>query len=245
MKTKTQKQLIVVSIISFVVTVFLLTSTIFAWVSLSRQAGSSFISNLTDISSDFEFYIYRDSDFNGSGNKLITDECVAIDYENCFENIPNPKVSQIINPEMKPSDRISFALKIINKSSMPIDIRLSFGGISSTGYNEDYNKIQRAFMYEVTAIRYLNGGIEGDDIKSSANIINAHFESHEVSHYVLLNNFELSKNGTLNDRAVIYFDLYFDENIFGLNDLLESTGNSNVFMNQTLVVNNFYIELDV
>jgi len=245
MKTQTQKRHIVVSLIAFVVTVFLLTSTIFAWVSLSRQAGSSFVSNLTDISSEFEFYIYRDSDFNGSGNKLITDECVAPGDENCFENILNPKVSQIITPEMKPSDRISFALKIINKSSMPIDIRLSFGGVSSTGYSEDYNKIQRAFMYEVTAIRFLNGGIESDDVKGTANVVTGHFQSHEVSHYVLLNNFELSENGTLDDRAVVYFDLYYDENIFGLNELQESTGNSNVFMNQTLVVNNFYIELDV
>lgn len=245
MKTKTQKKLIVVSIISFVVTVFLLTSSIFAWISISKHADGSFISNLTDISSDVEFYIYRDSSFNGSGNKLISDECLAPGDEECFENIPNPKVSQIISPDVKPSDRLSFAIKIKNLSSTQIDIRLSFGGITSIDYPENYNKIQRAFKYEVTSIRYLNNGVEGNDIKNSANTYSSHFDTNELARYILLDGFELKKNGNANDRVVVYFDLYFDENISGFNELLEPIGNSNAFMSQLFRIDNFYIELDV
>lgn len=244
MKTKTQKQLIVVSIVSFVVTVFLLTSSIFAWISISRKANGSFVVNLTDISSDFEFYIYRDTTFGGNGTKLISDECTAPGEEQCFEKVVNPKVTQIISPEVKPSDKMSFALKIVNLSSVNINVRLSLGGIISTGFNEEYNKIQRAFMYQITGIRYLNGGVEGFDVKGTADTTSLHFHNNELARYVMLEDFELKKNGSTNDRAVIYFDLYFDENIHGFNESLVSTGNSNAFMNQTFVIENFYIELD-
>lgn len=244
MKTKTQKQLIVVSIVSFVVTVFLLTSSIFAWISISKKANGSFIVNTTDISSDSEFYLYKDSAFAGSGTKLISDECTAPGEEQCFQKIINPQVSQIISPDIKPSDRMSFALKIVNLSSVNTTLRLSFGGIVSIGFNEEYNKIQRAFLYEITGIRYLNSGIEGNDIKASADTTSMHFHNNELSRYILLEDFELKKNGSENDRAVIYFDLYYDENIYGMDELLVSTGNSNAFMNQTFIIEKFYIELD-
>ena len=139
---------------------------------------------------------------------------------------------------------MSFALKIVNLSSVNINVRLSLGGIISTGFNEEYNKIQRAFMYQITGIRYLNGGVEGFDVKGTADTTSLHFHNNALARYVMLEDFELKKNGSTNDRAVIYFDLYFDENIHGFNESLVSTGNSNAFMNQTFVIENFYIELD-
>lgn len=245
MKTKTQKQLIVVSIISFVVTIFLLTSSIFAWISLSKQAGGSFITQTTDISSNLEFYIYRDPLFNGSNNKLTSDECLAPGDVGCFEQIINPKVSQIITPDLKPSDKMSFAIKITNLSSKKIDIRLSFGGVTSTGYIENYNKIQRAFLYEVTAIRYSNNNSQGTDIKSTSAITTSHFSNEDSPRYVLLDEFALQKKDNTNSQVVVYFDLYYDESIHGLDESLQSTGNSNAFMYQEFEIKHFFIELDI
>lgn len=247
MKTKTQKQLIVVSIISFVMAIFLLSSSVFAWIALSKQVDSKdFIVDLTDVSSNLEFYLFNDGEtFTGSGTHTISDECEAPGNLNCFQKITKSRTVPIFTSDvkLKPSDRISFAIKIGNLSSKSIDIKLSFDEVSSLGFILNENQIQRAFQYEITAIRYLNGVVESSDVKSGANISTDHFINDYSGKYLLLDELTLEKKDTLNSKVIVYFDLYFDELVLGKDEFGMSTGNSNAFMNQTLHIKKLLIEL--
>lgn len=239
------------SLLYLLLAIFLCTTSIYAWISISNIGKSSLIVNVFQVKSKYEFYVYQSFNYTGNPNDdpvLENDKCLATNDENCYLLIDSPTPNDIIDNKtnLVPSNQFSYALIITNLSNVDVKLKLEFADILSPENEIEKNKIQYAFLYEVTKVAYYNNGVEGDDIKDSPeiNIYSQHFDNPTRNKYTLVENIELGKSEDPNDQIIIYFNLYFDENVKGY-DAEGNPTSSLPFSNQMLTIGkiNLYLEM--
>lgn len=242
MVNKKSNRLLLFTIALFIVTVVGLTSAVFAWVSSSNQnTVGEFVGQVKDLSVSTDFYMFKeDGTFTGSDLYELTDN-VCTSNNDCYELIANPTANQVLPDKLRPGNKLSYAIKITNTSSTPTTIDLKLLGVSSLLFQQSNNQIQRAFKYEVKAVRYLNGVTESSDQKSNFTFANAHFLL-SVADYDLISNVDLANTGEINSVVIVFFDLYFDPQIGSYDGLGNLENNANAFMNQQLIVDKLMVD---
>ncbi|CCV65963.1 hypothetical protein BN85309420 [Paracholeplasma brassicae] len=244
MRRNQSNRLFFLTIGLFILTLGLFTSVVFAWISQSRNASvSPFVASVKDLAIDFDFYRYNDEDtFDGSSSyTLENNTCNNTTF--CYDFLENPTASAVIPQKLKPSDKLSFAITISNRSTTDTTLDLKLNGVMSLGFNQINNQIQRAFKYEVKAVKYLNNSVESADQKTLFSYANTYFVP-EVSNYTLIDDVSLAKQNDANSVVIIFFDLYFDPSIgsYDTNNVLQN--NSNAFMNQVFKIDQLLIDYE-
>ncbi|MBN2300657.1 MAG: hypothetical protein JXC31_05670 [Acholeplasmataceae bacterium] len=242
---QTLNRLVMVSVVYLVLALFIFTVVVFAWYTLTDINRANLVSQISGVEAEYEFYVYRDSDKDGSDHQTLIDNVCSIGEDKCYEFVTNPTFSYLIPGYAAPGERFSFAIKIRSIGQTEGSLKLDFTGITSIGYDIDENKIQKAYEYSVSKISYINSGIETSDIKDTLGIIygNQHFSYSFINVYNLVNNVPFGMLDDSNSTVVIYFDLYFDPTIYGQTSEGVSHENSNIFMNQIFVIQHIYMTI--
>jgi len=241
------------SMISMLAMALLFIGVTFAWFTVSQQSQTDNISLQVDGDLfEYQFYVYVESLYLGddapSLNNKICDELLSI---NCYEEVETSGPEYLFSDThtLTPNNRFSFAIKISNISPKELSVFLELKNLSSTGYLLPANKIQVAFEYDVTRIVYVNAGVEGMDIKDSLAIEYAgdsvtpdpHFGLSDSLPYRLASNIPISNEGS-SQTIILFFNLYFDPELSGIDEFGLSTGNSNAFQNQSLIIKTLKID---
>jgi len=224
--------------------ILLLATTTYAWFTLTNENNSVFVSQISGVEAEYEFYVYNDPTLSENTNLTLINNTTTSETEyDKYLKIDNPTTNYIVPEYMAPGDMSQFALKIINVGTTSGQISLSFANIISEGYDLDVNKIQTAFKYSVDKISYINDGVETSDQKDLLSLYyyEDYFSKDDNLDYDLINDVPLG----IDDNAivVIYFKLYFDPTIYGKKSDGTSYTNSNIFMGQKLYVNKIYMDL--
>lgn len=235
---QSMNRLILVSMVYFVLALFIFTVVVYAWYTLTDINKTNLVSQVSGVEAEYEFYVYNDIEKNGSNELTLIDNVCSLDQELCYKYIPNPTFSHLIPGYAAPGERFSFAIKITSVGSSQGYLRLDFKGIVSIGYDIIQNKIQRAYEYEVDKISYINLGTETEDLKDTSGIVygHQHFAYDYSNVYNLVTNVPFGLEGDINSTVVIYFDLYFDPYIYGQTSEGIPHTNSNIFMNQIFII---------
>ncbi len=238
-------RLVMVSVVYLVLALFIFTVVVFAWYTLTDINRASLVSQISGVEAEYEFYVYRDSIKDGSSNLTLIDNVCTVDQDLCYEYIPNPIFSHLMPGYAAPGERFSFAIKIRSIGQTEGNLKLDFTGITSIGYDIVQNKIQKAYEYNVDKISYINFGIESADVKDNPGIIyeNQHFLYDYSNIYNLVTNVPFGMLDDSNSIVIVYFNLYFDPTIFGQTSEGISHENSNIFMNQILIIQHIYMTM--
>jgi hypothetical protein len=225
-----------------------------AWFTVSTENEVGLVGQTGSIATDYDFYVFQEPDFLGAGNQSVTtDMCVELDDEDCYLLIENPTAVHMIDGTrtLMPGDRFSFAIRISNQGNTDGILSLTFTSVVSAGFVLDANRIQRAFSYRVTKIVYVDQNVESSDIKDVAPINYAgmgmpdapFFSIVPSAAYLLASGISLVDEGPTSE-IIIYFELYFDPEVEGVDALGAPTGNSNAFMNQSLLIEHILMAFD-
>ncbi|HAQ56513.1 MAG TPA: hypothetical protein DCR44_03830 [Acholeplasmatales bacterium] len=250
MKLTTKRLLTSVFSLISVSLLFVLAS--YAWFNLTQQTQTDLALVVEGEEYEYEFYVYRDTDFLGNAAPTLTDDiCLDGSSQDCYVELVDPEPRHLFAEAsiLRPGNRFSFALKITNISGSDQLFVLAIDELASTGYALSSNKIQRAFVYSVVKIVYLSAGVESADVKDTAGIAYAgkaplndpHFEVGSDGPYELANQLPLDAVGS-EATMIVFFDLYFDPLVYGVDELDVSTGNSNAFQNQVFIVGKLKID---
>ncbi|OPZ33625.1 MAG: hypothetical protein BWY97_00378 [Tenericutes bacterium ADurb.BinA124] len=237
-----------VSLGTFAVSLLVFISIGFAWISLSKSASGSLVTQVGNVEAEYAFYIYLDNSRDGSSNpSLSTNECSSGSDDACYWLIENAENPYIFGDTAKvfPDDRFSFAVKVKNIGDFDAHLSLDLRHLVSQGYDIADNKIQVAFEYEVTKITYLVAGTESADVKTSSGITlhTGHFLKNVDDRYAIVENIPLSCTDVNTKEAIVYFDLYFDPLVSGKTQLGVLTNNSNAFENQQFTISQIAVIL--
>jgi hypothetical protein len=239
------KRLLMMSLSTFVIALFMLITVGFAWFSFANKADTSLISQIGNVDADYQFYIYLDTSRHGDAAPVLSNQCSSSSDDACYyliENTNNPLTEPVYvfgsSDLVVPGNKFSFALKVSNTGNIAADLALNFLNIISTGFDFAINKTQIAYQYQVTRITYTESGYETGDIKSSYGIVTNtdHFLSNYDESYALASNIPLALPGSSNSSVIVYFDIYFDPDVSGFTELGVPTDNSNAFENQTFTI---------
>jgi hypothetical protein len=238
--------MILVSITYLTLSILIFTVSVFAWFTLTNVNDASLVKNISGVEAEYEFYIFKDSTHSGSTDlRLMENLCSPTKTDQCYEYIPNPTTMYIVDGLAAPGERFSFALKITSVGASSGFADLTLGNLVSLGYDRIENRIQTAFTYELTKVSILIDGVESEDIKNEDPITfqNDHFISEYNVIYPLVKNVPLINTGVFQSAAIVYFDFYFDPEIYGIDIYGQPFTNSNIFMNQILEIRNIYMTL--
>jgi hypothetical protein len=224
----------------------------YAWFNMTQQTETDLALAINGEQYEYEFFVYRDTDFLGSLAPTLTDNVCADEFaQHCYLELIDPEPQHLFSeaPALRPGNRFSFALKLTNISGADQLFVLAIDELASTGYALSTNKIQRAFVYSVAKIVYLSGGVESADVKDTAGIAYAgkapvttpHFLTGDDGPYELADQLPITDGGS-EGVMIIFFDLYFDPDIHGVDALDVTTGNSNAFQNQVFIVGKLRID---
>ncbi len=246
------KRMLIISVCAFVAAFFALISMGYAWFSMMNFTGGSTVSAVGDVDAEYSFYVYLDQARTGNADPEISNQCASGTDDTCFwliENTENPQTEPVYifggTDEVVPGDKFSFALKVTNVGDVDAFLSLDFLNLTSEGYLLSENKIQVAFQYQVTRITYFAEGYEGGDEKDSPGITlhEGHFLSSNDAQYDLVEGIPINITDIYSSTAIIYFDLYFDPAISGVDGLGNPVGNSNAFENQTFTISKIALTL--
>lgn len=242
--SNTYKRLVMVSLTYFTISLFILTSIVYAWFTMTNTNRANLVAGISGVEAEYQFYIYQDTYRNGSSSLTLENNvCTPSKTDECYELITNPTVPTLIPGFVAPGERFSFAIRIVSVGASSGRLRLDFGGLTSQGFDLDVNKIQSAFSYEVTKISYIDMGIESSDQKDQEPIVyySEHFVYDNNGPYPLVESVPMGQQNGQNSIIVIYFDLYFDPFVYGFDIYGEPYTNSNIFMNQIFTVNHIFM----
>lgn len=244
---KSWRRLVALLIIYIVFSISAISIVTFAWFTLSDENHTELISNLTDIEVDYEFYIYKDSLHLGNTTPSLINNLCDLKNDQCYQLIYNPTVAQLIEGSVAPGERFSFAIKVRSQGQTQAYLSLDFGGVTSENYIREENKIQTAFMYEVTKISYLSEDSESGDFKSDSPIeVDSSYFSHEIGLiYPLVHHVPVINRDFESNTVIVYFDLYFSKTIFGTDELGIPYINSNIFMNQVFSIEHVFMKMSL
>jgi hypothetical protein len=250
--TGSPKRMLIVSLSTFVIALIAVISMGFAWFSLSNWGKSSMVATVGDINANYEFYVYLDQSRLGDSSPAISNDCSSSSDDTCYwlkENTSNPANEPVFqfgdNDGIVPGNKFSFALKITNIGNMDAYVDISFKNLISEGFYLSTNKIQRAFYFQVTRMTYFYNGYEGPDINNSLGIVSHenHFLVDFDEKYSLVESIPLGFDDPDNSSVIVYFDIFFDPNISGLDAYGNSTNSSNEFEDQIFTISQIEILL--
>ncbi len=242
---KTRK--LVISSIFYVLFVTLMTTTVtYAWFTITNTNDAHLVSNISEIEAEYEFFAYQNINRDGSDELTLTDNICLVEGEDlCYLTIPNPTTPFLIDGSAAPGERYSFAIRITSVNNPIGSLKLDFGGLVSEGYNIIENKLQTAFYYQVDKISYLNYGVETEDLKDSLGIVyhQGFFTYDNDIFYPFVSNIPMQNEENVSTLIMIYFNFYFDPNIYGQESDGTPYTNSNIFMNQIFTINDLYMSV--
>ncbi|MCR3905613.1 MAG: hypothetical protein NUK62_01100 [Tenericutes bacterium] len=244
-KYQSLNRLIMISIVYFILSLGILTSVIYAWFTLTNLNRTDLVSQIAGVEAEYQFYVYKDESHTGSLNPTLTDNVCTIGEDLCYEYIPNPTYSHLIDGYVAPGERFSFAIRIVSVGAAGGMLRLDLSGLVSWGFDIPENKIQRAFFYEVTKLAYINNDIESVDYKDHEPIVYyaQHFQYNHDGIYPLISDVPMGVENASNSVLIVFFDLYFDPTIYGQTIDGISHDNSNIFMNQLFIINYIFMNI--
>lgn len=243
---KTGKNRIKMSILSLSLGLIMFVGATFAWFTLSIETSSSLILNVDGEDYEYRFFVYQELDHSGNPSPtLVNTICAESSSQECYLEIVNPNSTHLISNEhtLVPGNRFSFALEITNISEKDLNFAFSFSDLSSIGYLLSTNKIQIAFNYSVSKIVFSDNGLETSDVKDTRGMIyagmapleNPHFGLVDSSLYELASAIPVAGLGS-EQKVIVFFDLYFDPTVSGLDSEGIQVGNSNAFQNQKFII---------
>jgi hypothetical protein len=218
----------------------------YAWFTITNENNAHVVSKISGVEAEYQFYAYENMYRQGSQNlTLIDNVCELNDLEDlCYQEIKNPIYPKLIDGSVAPGERFSFAIAISSVGSTQGYLDLTLGNIKSIGYDLEINKIQTAFAYEVTKISYIHNGVETSDMKDGLTYQSyTYFEMDDSLYYPLVVDIPLVDNDDLLSKVIIYFDVYFDPTIFGMDIEGIPYTDSNIFLNQTFNINDVYMNV--
>ncbi len=226
---------------------FALAITAYAWFTITNQNDARLISDLTEIETSYQFYVYQDHYNQGDQLKDLYNQLCLDTEVFCYKEIEEPTINHLFNGSIAPGSRFSFALVITNLTDKQAYLKLDFGGIRSTQAPDAYNLIQIAFEYQVTKISYMNEGVETPDRSTYHPIIRYqnHFGLSSNELYPIVKNVPTLDIYTGSNELIVYFELYFDPSIYGRDLEGNPYPNSNIFMNQTLWIEHLYMMITI
>ena len=245
-RQKQYRKLIISSIFYIAVALTMTTYVTYAWFTITNTNQANLVSNISEIEAEYEFFIYQNTARDGSDDlTLIDNTCVIADEDLCYKYIPNPTAAVMLSGSTAPGERISFAIRITSVNNQLGLLKLDIANLVSTGYIQEVNKLQTAYYYQVDKISYINNNVETLDLKSSYGMeyYQGYFTYDNDSLYPLVSKVPMCIEENLDTLIVIYFDLYFDPYIYGTDDLGFPYTNSNIFMNQTLTIQNILMSV--
>lgn len=242
------------SVLSLISVALIFVFATYAWLNLTQSAESELALSIDKNLYEYRFFVYRDIHFLGNDAPTLVDSvCVDGSEQHCYLEIVDPTPAHLFSEAavLRPDNRFSFALEITNVSGVSRFFQLFFAELASSGYALSTNKIQRAFAYSVTRIVYAEDGVESGDVKDSGGIVYAgmapdpvpHFGSTADGSYVLAAHLPIDAGGD-QGTMILFFDLYFDPYVEGVDAEGVGTGNSNAFQNQVFIVGKLRIETD-
>lgn len=234
------------SIFHLLVSLTMISVVTYAWFTITNENNAHVVSKISGVEAEYQFYAYENSLRQGSSNQtLINNVCDLNDLEDlCYEEVKNPIYPKLIDGSIAPGERFSFAIAISSVGSTQGYVDLTLGYIESLGYDLDVNKIQTAMGYEVTKISYIHDGVETVDMKADLDYQSfTHFSVEDNLYYPLIVDVPLVDNDDLLSKVVIYFDVYFDPTIFGMDIEGIPYTNSNIFLNQIFNINDVYMNV--
>ena len=247
MDAKAYKRKLIFSLIYFLSALLLLITVSYSWFSLTNVNRASLIAQSSGVEAEYLFYVYRDALNDGlPENPFLVDNICLVEGElDCYLFIANPTVSHLIAGKGAPGDRFSFALKVINIGSQQGDLSLTFNGVKSFNFDLPENRIQTAFYYEVTKIAYENDGVESADIRSLEGLQHnsGYFLQNQTNGYQLIRFVPVYPEDEPNNIVIIFFDMYFDPTIYGVDALGNPYTNSNIFRNQVFLIEEIYMTI--
>lgn len=237
-KVNRRNKLFMLTTIYVLIIVLLLTTVTYAWFSVTNLNKGNLISQISGIEAEYEFYVYNDPTHEGSTSLTLVNNTTTDELEyGKYLYIPNPTETTLIDGYVAPGERFSFAIKIYNTGTTQGYVSLSFSNVNSFGYATSVNKIQNAFSYEVTQVSFMSiSGVETSDIKDTyaLDYKNDFFDGEVHAYYELINDAPLNIDDF--SSTVIYFDIYFDPFVYGIDPFGDPYTNSNIFMGQSLKI---------
>ncbi len=234
---KSKNYLLINATIYVFIIVLMLTTVTYAWFSLTNHNRATLVTQVSGVEAEYEFYIYNDPTHSGSQSYTLIDNTTNNPDElNKYLFITDPTNVTLIDEYSAPGERFSFAIKIANIGTTTGHVTLSLYNIESELYDRVENKIQTAYEYSVEKISYIADGVESEDQKDiqSLNYYADHFDYMSGLRYYLVDHIPLQYGeGT---SVVIYFDLYFDPTVYGIDAYGQPYKNSNIFMGQKFTI---------
>lgn len=228
------------------ISVFMFSVVTYAWFTITDTNQAHLAVKTSGVEAEYKFYVYKNIYHSGSSNLTLIDNIctVGLDEDLCYEEVNNPITPKLIEGSVAPGERFSFAIAIQSLGSTQGYVDLSFGNLESIGYDLEENKIQTAFGYEVTKISYIDENIETNDVKD----LYLYQSYTNFSHlddviYPLVTDVSLVYQDQYAGSLIIYFDVYYDPTIFGVDPFGMPYTNSHIFMNQTFNLHDVYMNV--
>lgn len=226
--------------------VFMLSVVTYAWFTITYENKAHLTSKISGVEAEYTFYVYQNQYHTGSNNlNLYENTCSVLNQEDlCYEEITNPIEPELIKGSVAPGERFSFAIAINSIGTNQGFVDLTLGRVESIGYDIEANKIQKAFGYEVTKISHYQNDFETEDHKALYTYQSfRYFDVADGLNYELVTDVPMIYDINYPSKVIIYFDVYYDPQIFGQD--LDGTPhtNSHAFINQTIVINDIYMNV--
>ena len=244
---KSWNRLVTRLILYILFSIFSISVVTFAWFTLGNENNTELISELTDIEADYEFYVFKDSLHLGNPTPSLVEDTCILNEDQCYQLIPNPTEAHLFDGSVAPGERFSYAVKVRSQGQTQAYLSLEFGGVMSDHYESEVNKIQTAFLYEVTGITYFNNNTESLDMKSTEPIeVYSNYFSHlDAVIYPLVRNVPVINREFSSSTMIVYFDFYFSPTVFGSDSEGVPYTNSNIFMNQVLLIQHIFMKISL
>lgn len=243
---KTTRNTLLKSIFHLLVSLTMMSVVTYAWFTITNENNAHVVSKISGVEAEYQFYAYENMFRLGSENQTLIDNVCDLNglEDLCYQEVKNPIYPKLIDGSVAPGERFSFAISISSVGSTQGYLDLTLGNIESIGYDLEGNKIQTAFGYEVTKISYIHNEVETVDMKDGLIYQTfTHFSIDDNLYYPLVTDVPLVDNDDLLSKVIIYFDVYFDPTICGMDIEGIAYTNSNIFLNQTFNINDVYMNV--
>ena len=248
MKTKSDKSLLLSTIVFAVIAIMLIFSMTLAWFTMhaTSNVGGMQIRVEETLEIEYKLFYFIDSAKDGALSSELNIPSQGIgSSEGNYYPFPSSGLLAVGNPLVPstvigPGDKMTFALVLTNLSfDNDTSLTIEFYGIHSQDENGDpiayvLNRVERAFKYSVKKVAY---GTEFYEDWGTPIITSVPGYFMQANPFVLASNVDLTSAFDVSPSITIYFEIYFDEGVYGYDESTDTlVNNSNAFMNQSLII---------
>jgi hypothetical protein len=239
-------KMLVKSLMTLVASSFMFVALTFAWFVVSTNNNvDPIVINISPLDFEYTLYLFKDESGTGASTQVLSQSlCLHEEDNNCY--FPHESSNPYLFPSsvgFRPGQKFSFALQITNISAGSRYANVTISEVSSLGFQSIQNKIQRAFLYQVTKMVYDTPLGESSDQKGLLGVMYAgmdseadyHFSLNSEDAYSLFSGFPLYPQVDTKS-VIVYFNLYFDPSVYGMDESMQLSNNSNAFQNQQLII---------